>query len=523
METFLSIHQDVVTGTLSTFDRLIFKGHLLKFFPKGAFAHFLSQQNVLLKDFGAYVKTTTDSLKAHIEELAATANRPLIYLEKPATARTGNSKEDQARAIAARDGITTGLICIFSAVEPCRAFGIRRNRASHKLEVVREFRKCLHYYFYYQDKEFGFMHVRLQSWFPFEIQVYLNGHEWLARQLDQRGIAYQRYDHNKLTQIADLKTAQELCEKFAHRKWPRVLDHFAKLINPHLPRLRQAGCPGYYWVVDQAEYATDVFFGDRASLEALVPDLVALSSTAFSAEDVLRFLGRKPHGNFQGEVFTDTKRRPEGWRVKHGLKRNSIKWYDPANLLRIETTINNPREFRVLRVLDTPDGKQRRWLPMGKGVVNFWRYKQVGSQANARYLEALAQAQPVGKAIAQLDGLCHPHTHKGKRYARFQPVTATDSQLFAAVLRGEHALNGFRNKDLRAHLYPTPARSAQERQRRSGRCSRLIAKLRGHGLIAKVKDQRLYRVTKSGYQLLSAALHCRNKEFPTAVFQAAAA
>ena len=87
METFLSIHQEVVTGTLSGFDRIIFKGHLLKFFPNGAFAHFLSQQNVLLKDFGAYVKTTTEALKAHLEELATSAHRPLIYLDKPATAR----------------------------------------------------------------------------------------------------------------------------------------------------------------------------------------------------------------------------------------------------------------------------------------------------------------------------------------------------------------------------------------------------------------------------------------------------
>lgn len=518
MDTFLSIHQDVVTGTLSTFDRIIFKGHLLKFFPNGAFARFLAQQQVLLKDFGAYVQTTTEALKAHLEELARTANRPLIYLAKPSTARTGNSKEDQARAIAARDGITEGLICVFSVVEPCRAFGIRRNRTTHKLEVAREYRKCLHYYLYYLDHEFGFMHLRLQSWFPFEIQVYLNGREWLGRQLDQRGIAYQRYD-NKLTQIADLTTAQALCEKFAHRKWPRLLDAWAKRLNPHLPMLHQAGCPGYYWVVDQAEYATDVFFRDRASLEALVPALVSLAATAFSAEDVLRYLGRKPHGNFQGDVVTDLKRRPEGWRVKHGLKRNAIKWYDPANILRIETTINNPREFRVLRVFDTPHGKQRRWLPMGKGVANFWRYAQVGSQSNARYLEALAHAQPVGKAIADLDRLCQPHTKQGKRYARFHPIAAEDCQLFAAVLRGEQALNGFRNKDLQAQLYPTPARTRREQRQRSARCSRWLAKLRGHGLIAKVKDQRLYRVTPQGQRLMAAALWCRNKEFPTAFFQ----
>jgi len=205
------------------------------------------------------------------------------------------------------------------------------------------------------------------------------------------------------------------------------------------------------------------------------------------------------------------------------MKQNSIKWYDPANILRIETTINNPREFRTLRVTDTPEGKPRRWQPMGKGVANFWRYAQVGFQSNSRYLEALANVQPVGKAVAELDRLCQPLTKNGKRFARFQPVSALDCQLFAAVLRGEHAINGFRNKDLLAHLYPTPPQSPEERRQRSARGSRLIAKLRGHGLIAKVKDNRLYRVTERGCKLMSAALHCRNKEFPAAVFQTVAA
>jgi len=83
--------------------------------------------------------------------------------------------------------------------------------------------------------------------------------------------------------------------------------------------------------------------------------------------------------------------------------------------------------------------------------------------------------------------------------------------------------HGFRNKDIIAHIYPSPPTSSQERQQRSTRGSRLIAKLRGHGLITKVKDRRLYRLTDRGYQLLSAAPHCRNKEFPTAALQTPAA
>lgn len=508
METFLSIHRDEIVGTLSMFDRLIFKGYLTGFFPKGAFGAYLSRQAVLLKDFSNYVQESTKKLKAHIEGMAQEAGRPLQYL-----ASCKGSKEDLARAIAKRDGVTEGLVCVFSTLETCLSFDVQGNRQTHKLEVVRRQRKCLHYYCYYLDAELGWMHIRLQSWFPFDIQVYVNGREWLARQLDQRAIRYDRYD-NKLTHIADLETAQTLCERFPKRKWVRVLQALARRVNPFLGEIRKAGFGNYYWTLAQAEYATDVFFRDRATLEALLPALMETSMSAFSAEDVLRFLGRKPHGNFQGQVTTDRKKRPEGRRVKHRMKGNSIKWYDAVNLLRVETTINQPREFRVLRVVDTPQGRKRRWLPMGKGVANLWRYAQVGRQANYRYLNALAYAQPTGKAIAELEGLCHPKTDQGQRYARFNPITQKDCGLFTAVLAGEHALHGFRNKDLQRHLYPHPANSRTEQAQRSAHVTRLVTKLRGHGLIAKVKDCRLYRPTPRGARLMSAAIHCRNKTFP---------
>lgn len=55
-------------------------------------------------------------------------------------------------------------------------------------------RKCLFLYCYVIDREFGFLHVRLQTWFPFTIHVYVNGHERLARQINKRGFGYRRLD-----------------------------------------------------------------------------------------------------------------------------------------------------------------------------------------------------------------------------------------------------------------------------------------------------------------------------------------
>lgn len=287
----------------------------------------------------------------------------------------------------------------------------------------------------------------------------------------------------------------------------------ARRVNPKLALVEAAGFGTYYWVIDQCEIATDVMFRDRASLQRVLPDLLEGALVAFSARDVLRFLGRKLHGNLKAAVTSDLKHRPEGWRVKHYLAGNSLKLYDKYSVLRVETTLTNSRAFKVLH----QTGDARRWLPMGKGVANMWRYYQVALQANHRYLNALASVPLKGETVAELDDLCRSHTKARKRYAKFNPVAAPDCALFAAVLAGEHLLHGFRNHDLCARLYGPATVTPAEAKRRCARVSRLIAKLRGHRLVAKVKGSRLYRVTPRGLRLMAAALSFRRRDFPDAL------
>lgn len=320
----------------------------------------------------------------------------------------------------------------------------------------------------------------------------------------------------------DWALAQALADKLAQRRWPRLLNALAKRVNPLVNRIGRAGFGGYWWVADQVEVATDVAFGSRSALEGILPSLFAHAASTFSAEDVLRFLGRKLHPSLTKEVTTSARRRPEGWRIKHAMGRNSIKVYDKANVVRVETTINDPSEFRVLRLVEGSDNRRQRcWRPMRKGVANLPRYHQVGRGANDRYLEALASASDHGEGVRALDTLCRPRVRHGRRHARFNPITRPDLALFKAVLAGEHAIVGFRNADLARRLHLHPPLSEQEARRRSAQVSRLIAKLRGHGLVSKVKDQRLYRVTPHGQRVMSAGLAVHDRHFPMAYATAA--
>ena len=180
MKRFLERHRNRITGTQSGLDRMLFRGTLRSITHVNGLEIFLYSQPVHLKDFGNYVLKLSARLVEHAKQLAQQAGRPYVYLPS-----SKDSKEELALQIAKRDSIKQGLIVVFACVEPCQSFDLRKDRATKHLKLVAKERKCQHLYFYYLDREFGLMHVRLQSWLPFSIQICVNGREWLARQMDQ--------------------------------------------------------------------------------------------------------------------------------------------------------------------------------------------------------------------------------------------------------------------------------------------------------------------------------------------------
>ncbi|MGH9072362.1 MAG: hypothetical protein ACRDX8_14660 [Acidimicrobiales bacterium] len=259
MSSFETAHGSHIIAKLTCFDRMILKGHLTRLYPDGAFKAFLSSQGVLLKDVGPYLVTQTKALRDHVMDIATGAARPYHYLNGAHTVARGNSKEDMARRIATDEGLSDGLVCVLGAVEPCMSFELYKNKDTHLLEMRRRQRRCLHYYLYYMDSELGLFHIRIQSWFPFEIQVWVNGHAALAAQLERAGVSYSCYE-NAFAKVSDWPKASELASRFAKRNWVALLDALAKRVNPLLGCIQAAGFGSYYWVADQIEVSTDIAF-----------------------------------------------------------------------------------------------------------------------------------------------------------------------------------------------------------------------------------------------------------------------
>lgn len=483
---------------------MLFRGTLRNLSTAQLFTLYLSVQGVLLKDFSRHANSITTRVKAESLAAAQELGRPIIHLQSAAT-----RKDETARRIAKRDGITEGLICVLTALEPCYSFDVRGNRHQKRLEVVRRQRKCLHYYHYWIDPVLGFMHGRLQTWFPFSIQVWLNGREQLMRALDRAGVRY-RGEENCVTWVEDMAKAREFLRRQTTARWEKLLDPIAARLNPVHEEIFGDFRTEYYWSLNQSEWATDVLFRDRRELQRMYPRFLRHGISTFSSPAVMRFLGRnltaagEVHGRFEGEILSDLRKRPEGVRLKHWVDRNSIKVYDKrGKILRVETTINETRDFKVYREPEGKRGAGKEWLRLRRGIADLRRRAEVSQAANDRYLDALAVVDE-GEALGELARplsqrvVWHGERHRGLNF------WGEDTELLAAIGRGEYAINGFRNRDLRVTLYPEAAASPEESRRAAGRITRKLRLLRAHGLIRKVSRTHRYHVTDKGRRVIAA-------------------
>ena len=511
MKQFTTKYTDKIKGTLSGFDRIVFRGTLLPFTYETGRRFYLYQQQLPFIHFGKHAQDITERIKKSSLDPIEAEGKTIQYLQSSRT-----SKEETAKQIAAQQKITEGTVCVLSVVEPCKTLEVVPNKSTQRLELISTFGKCLHLYHYWIHPVFGFMNARIQTWFPFNIQVCLNGRETLSRQMDNAGMAYQRVD-NCFPWVEDFQKAQSLLHQQLEVDWSCLLDEVALRLNPLHKELFSDFCPQYYWSCFQSEWATDVVFEDNETLQNLYPRFIQHGLTTFQSRDVMRFLGKKiPVTNklparFGGEVSSDLKTRHEGMRLKHRCEQNSVKMYDKAAtelgaVLRVETTVQNPAAFKALRSKQGGAVDDLAVLPLRKGLADLSLRAEASHACNERYLDAQASADTSQSLQELLGQITQPTLYKEKRVRALRPFEAEDTKLLEAVSRGEYLINGLRNRDLQGVFFTDAAMDEKEARRRSGFVTRKLRLLRAHGIIQKIAGTHRYEVTLEGRKILAALL-----------------
>lgn len=509
----VELYQEKVLGVLEGLDRIRFRGTDRMLSNASGFSKALSLMNVRLVDFGKWAESSTLRLRQCCAHQAGQMGIKVDYLRS-----SGIDKEALARLRAKEQGIhEDGSICMFSVVEPCVAPLVHGNRQTQKLEVDMRVRKCVFIYYYFDHPEVGFGHVRLQTWAPYTAHICLNGRHWLEKQLLAEGIGYQKLG-NCFGWVEDAPRAQLLLDEQLRSSWPQLLNGLVSRVCPIVFELCHPFTLAYYWSADETEYATDVMFRSRATLDALFPSLLFHGMRVSDSKTTLRYLSKNDapvvSGRLPKEIHSDCRARHEGLRVKHWVNGNSVKMYNKSgNVLRVETTINNPRQFKAYRPANDDESKPATWQKMRKGVNDLHRRCEVSRNANHRYLDTMGAAQVEQSLHEVAKAACNRTVKNGRSVRGLNPWNERDFRLLTFLAQGQWAINGFRNKNLCQWLEPDyDALDERERKKLSARASRLIGLLRTHGLVYKVTKENRYVLSGKGQTFVNVLLIASNAQ-----------
>jgi hypothetical protein len=500
VETFLQKFGNKIKGVLTGFDRLVFKGLLRPIMFTAGVEAFLAARGVLNKDYKPWMLAQSETLVETVDQWAqATCRQGIIPIPSSHT-----RKEELAHARQQATGITQGLLGVWSCVEAGSSFRATfdRDRGFPRLQTYAT--RCKHLYFYYDHPTYGFMSVRLQTWFPFHLQIALNGREWLGRALDAAGCAYLKHG-NKFLHLDDVPLAQQLLDAQLDTRWEALL---TGLLPEVFPTMRQTLGDGlrYYWTVWQSEWATDFLCDSPATVAPFMDALLRHALLTGTGARVLRYLGRpvraddQPHALTAPEVVTRVQTWQDGARIRHWADDNSVKLYNEQNVLRVEMTLNRPDRFTVFRHQEGQREAPKQRLPLRKGIADLPLRAQVAQDVNQRFTAQLATLRDTTPVREVWQALGPRRTPDGRRARALDPLVK-DRALLQAIADPALGVAGITNKALQRTLGDTPWANGKTGKALSARITRHFRLLRDHGIIRKLPKQRKYQLTEKGRQL----------------------
>jgi hypothetical protein len=481
-------YAEKISGVISCYDRIVIQGTVPGFCYAQGMTSFLNAHKIRIFDYPLFAEPLRDELRNNAEHIARENCLEIEFIRKK-----NFRKESRIQDILKERGEHPGLVHIFSAMETCQSYKPWHNKKTHQTYLKPTEGKCLHYYFYFIDPQLGLCYVRVPTWCPFRLQIYFNGHSWLASTLQNQGIKYTLLD-NAFVHIDNFAQAQALTDSFTVDTLHKKLDSFAQLYCPIISQFDR----DYHWSIMQAEYATDIVFKCQQDLQAIYDNLTRTSIHTVKPDNIATFLGRKLHGNYQGEMGNRFNTRIMGTRIKHIMGPVSMKMYDKFGLiLRIETTVNDVSFFKHYRRVEHRDGTHSKKLAqMKKGIYSLPPLQQLLLAANRRYIQFISAIEDVSAGTNNLDKITQTVIENNRPYKGFNFFNQDDLTLFGTLVRGEFTISGFQNKHLRQMLV----------DKTSPQISRLLKRLHAHGLIKKIGNTYKYYISKFGARVIAMGL-----------------
>jgi hypothetical protein len=504
MKQLIKAFGDSIIGVASGFDRIVFQGMIRPLmYPEGAMS-FFHRRRIRFVDAKKWVIEQTGRLISAVEQWSRReCGEGICYLPSSST-----RKESIARERQREKNIKVGLVGTWSCLEMGTSYRLAYGEGAPQLRCDSTRHK--HLYIYLDHEDYGFMSIRVQTWLPYRLQVAMNGREWLVRQLQKAKIDFGRLG-NKILQVEDIDAMQRFLTEQLSTNWCSLLDSFVPIAFPTITSTVGMDL-SYTWTLWQSEWATDFLFRDQHALDDAMGSMVRHAFIGGHPERLLHYFGHplkkngQPYRSFGGSLQSNILKLDHGYRIRHWLNRNSVKMYNEANVLRIETTINDPSDFRAHRRKEgAGEDAPTQLLPLRKGVADTFLRATVSQHINSRFADHVASTRSSTPLRSVLDSVTTRKRKRGRSVRALEP-TAKDLDFLTAIADPRFTVSGFCNKQLRQLLVDTHRYAGKTDKQRSGITTRSIRLLRDHGVVRRLPKVRRYQLTARGRQLVTALL-----------------
>jgi len=482
-----------IWGILSCYDRVIVNGIAGKFGFAGGMTGFFYEKGLRIFDFAKIFTPLTEVIKGNAEKIAEENGIKIEYIRKSGAFR----KDDRIAEIIKKRGSHEGLVHVFSSMELSMTYSPWHDKNTGKTYLVNDQTKCLHYYFYFIDRMLGLCFIKVPTIAPFKTTLYFNGHALLETKLKKRNIEYEKKD-NAFTCISDFCEAQKLSDNIKVEDIHSAFDVFSARYCP----LPEDWALHWNYTIGQVEYSMDIVFKNSETLEPVYENIIKTAMHTVTPEDIASFLGKRFSVLYEGEAGSRYNKRILGTRIKHQMGEISVKIYDKfGSVLRIEVTSNDVSKLQTFREVIKRDGTiETKMASVKKSIYSLFALTQIFKNTTRRYLEFVSSFDDPSEGLKKLDKVVEPVRENNRNYKGFNFFSKDDEKILVVISDGKFTLKGITNKELRTML---PEKSP-------GQLSRILKRLRLHGLIKKVGKTYKYYLSVLGRQVILAGLKFKN-------------
>ena len=358
-DEFCDYYQGYLDGTYDCVDRIVLNAYFIMAQSSGGFRTWWRQLRGNDEDLdNTHLMRFAGRFSRRIHAYAAKQGIPLIHCQR------GERKHELAEEHIPKDPGFRGVFCIIAGLAPMPVFQVHRSQKGIT-DIKTKTSYVNQYSFHIMDPEWGHLTIKLCPHPPFNAQVILNGHEYVARQAQKSRVSFTK-EGNCFTEISDATGLARIADTMrASSSVGRLVRACERWIYGCLCFALESGEQqksgfGYSYSVYQVEYSRNLLFTRGRILEQVFQGTIDRTRASLQLKRIKTIFGSKHRPLFRRNVKSKPRLEVVVERPVYNLTifkihygKLTIKMYSKGErVLRIEVIAHNVKQLSYGRRIE---------------------------------------------------------------------------------------------------------------------------------------------------------------------------